>query len=141
MDSEEVLNNFVRLLRKLKVSDKVKVIPNVSKSDLRKILLNSKIYLHPKINEHFGIAIVEAMSCGCIPIVHNSGGPKEFVPQAFRYDNIEEAAKKIDKALGNWSVGMSARISNLADKFSERCFSEKFIASFNSFYEQKMKSC
>merc|ERR1711937_112880 len=27
-------------------------------------------------NEHFGIGVVEMQTAGCIPIAHNSGGPK-----------------------------------------------------------------
>ncbi|MDQ6864922.1 MAG: glycosyltransferase [Thermoproteota archaeon] len=30
-------------------------------------------------NEHFGIAVVEAMAAGCLPVVHASSGPMEIV--------------------------------------------------------------
>jgi glycosyltransferase involved in cell wall biosynthesis len=35
----------------------------------------------PEECEGFGIAIVEAMSAGCIPIVHDSGGPREIIQE------------------------------------------------------------
>ncbi len=44
--------------------------------------------------EHFGISIVEAMALGCLPIVHDSGGMREFVPAQYRYTSIEQAAEK-----------------------------------------------
>ena len=34
---------------------------------------------HPADSEHFGIAVVEAMSYGCIPIFVNRGGLTEIV--------------------------------------------------------------
>jgi len=34
---------------------------------------------YPENVEHFGMTTVEAMSAGCIPIVHNSGGQKEII--------------------------------------------------------------
>jgi glycosyltransferase involved in cell wall biosynthesis len=49
------------------------------------------------------VSIVEAMASGCIPIVHNSGGPREFVPHRLRFDTLEEAATKIEKAILQWT--------------------------------------
>lgn len=132
-DSAKVLKTLLRLIGELKLSERVKVIPNVGRQDLKKILLTSKVYLHTKVKEHFGISIIEAMSCGCIPIVHNSGGPKEFIPENLRYDEFEEAAAKIDTAIENWSIQEAYRLSNFAHKFNRSSFAEKFITIFNNF--------
>lgn len=32
--------------------------------------------LHTMWNEHFGIGVVEYMASGCIPLAHDSAGPK-----------------------------------------------------------------
>jgi glycosyltransferase involved in cell wall biosynthesis len=47
---------------------------NVPRDELREILSKAKYYLHPPFPEHFGIAVVEAMAAGCIPIVYRDGG-------------------------------------------------------------------
>jgi glycosyltransferase involved in cell wall biosynthesis len=47
---------------------------NVPRNELREILSKAKYYLHPPFPEHFGIAVVEAMAAGCIPIVYKDGG-------------------------------------------------------------------
>lgn len=57
----------------------VHLLPNLEFSALKDLLAKSKFYLHTMKGEHFGIAIVEAMASGCIPIVHCYGGPSEFV--------------------------------------------------------------
>jgi glycosyltransferase involved in cell wall biosynthesis len=49
--------------------------------------------------EHFGIAPVEALASGCITIVHNSGGMKEFIPAEYRWGNYEDLKQKIVKSM------------------------------------------
>jgi alpha-1,2-mannosyltransferase len=136
LDSGEVLNSLLRLIKKLKVSERVKILTNVKRDRLRKMLLNSKVYLHPVINEHFGVSIIEAMSSGCIPVVHDSGGPREFVPQDLRYRSIEEAAEKVEKVMDIWCPRQTSRVSKIADRFSEENFSKQFIDIFNSYFSR-----
>ncbi|TMI49986.1 glycosyltransferase [Candidatus Bathyarchaeota archaeon] len=56
-----------------------RVIVNPDKEMYQETLSRSKIYLHLMRGEHFGITVVESMSAGCVPVVHDSGGPKEIV--------------------------------------------------------------
>jgi len=134
LNSKETLNSMLRLIKELKVSEKVKILTNVKRDNLREILSNSKVYLHPTVNEHFGISIVEAMSSGCLPVVHDSGGPKEFVTQDLRYKSIEEAAEKVEKAVDGWTPTEARRISKIAERFSENNFSKRFTDIFNSYF-------
>ena len=136
LDSEAALISLLRQIKELKLSDRVKVYTNVRREQIRDMLLNTRVYLHTKIKEHFGISIVEAMSSGCIPVVHNSGGPMEFVPQNRRYSSIEEAAIKVEQAINDWSPGNARTISESADKFSEKNFSRQFINLFNSYHDK-----
>ena len=131
LDSPEMLIRLQKLINILKVNDRVRILTDISKENLRKILLNSKIYLHTKIDEHFGISIIEAMASGCIPVVHDSGGPKEFVSQKFRFREIEEAAETVEKAINYWSPTRAKNISKNAERFGEDKFSKKFIDAFN----------
>ena len=47
--------------------------------------------------EHFGIAPIEGLASGCVTLVHNSGGMKEFIPEEFRWENYDELKEKIVK--------------------------------------------
>ena len=132
LDSQEALNSIVKLAKDLKVSERVKIITNIDRTHLRRLLLKSKVYLHTAINEHFGISIVEAMASGCIPVVHNSGGPKEFVPSNQRFNNIDEAADMVGKAVDSWSPTQSRKFSKMAERFCENNFSKQFIDIFHS---------
>ena len=90
------LNQLQTLTKKLDVANRVQIYPNASAEQKIELLKKSKIYLHTMVGEHFGISIVEAMAHGCLPIVHDSGGMREFVPQQYRYQTIAEAAVKIN---------------------------------------------
>jgi glycosyltransferase involved in cell wall biosynthesis len=69
-------------------------------SPLRKVpelLGKAKVYVHCAQNEHFGITIVEAMSAGCVPVVNDSGGPREIVSDdvGYRWNHIDEAVARV----------------------------------------------
>jgi len=132
LDSQEALNSIVKLAKDLKVSERIKIITNIDRAHLRRVLSNSKVYLHTSINEHFGISIVEAMASGCIPVVHNSGGPKEFVPLNQRFNNIEEAADIVGMAIDCWSPTHARKFSKIAERFCIKNFSKQFIDIFHS---------
>ena len=77
------------------------------------------------------------MTSGCIPIVHDSGGPREFVSSKFRYKTIEEAAEKIEKSLNSWNLQQAKNLSMNSHKFTEGNFSRSFIDLFNSYIKIK----
>lgn len=52
---------------------------------------------HPGLREHFGIAVVEGMSAGAVPVVMDSGGPAEIVRQGrdgYRVRTIAALARR-----------------------------------------------
>jgi glycosyltransferase involved in cell wall biosynthesis len=72
---------------------------NLPGPQLLEILHDSRVYVHLMEGEHFGIAPVEALASGCITIVHNSGGMKEFIPAEYRWGNYEDLKQKIVKSM------------------------------------------
>jgi alpha-1,2-mannosyltransferase len=136
---EQELNRILRMIALNHVADRVKVMTDISKEQLLKILRTSKVFLHPVHSEQFGISIVEAMASGCIPIVHNSGGPAEFVPDSYRFNEVKEAAEKIDRAILEWTHRKAQEIVRIAEFFSEDNFSTRFISLFNSYIKNHTK--
>lgn len=74
-----------------------KLKPNLSETELIKLLQDSTIYCHLMEGEHFGIAPMEALAAGCITLVHNSGGAGDFVPEDYRWNTVEDLKQKIAK--------------------------------------------
>jgi glycosyltransferase involved in cell wall biosynthesis len=133
--SNETLIFLQETTKKLGLEERVKFYPDASAETKIDLLRKAKIYLHTMEGEHFGISTVEAMALGCLPIVHNSGGMKEFVPDQYRYDNLQEAADKIASEIGGWSTEKSGDAQRISEKFSMENFSLKFLDFYNKFYD------
>ena len=129
----KVYSNLSKLVHDLNVQDRVILMTDVPKTTLRKILLESKVYLHCAVNEHFGVSIIDAMACGCVPITHDSGGPQFFVPKTLRYKNCCEAAERIENAIANWSPKTAQELFKISSNFRQEVFAERFLRFFNCF--------
>jgi len=129
-------NYYVKLLRFKKVlgAENFIIMPDINRHDLYKLLNDSSIYFHTARHEQFGIAVVEAMAAGVIPVIHRSGGPwydifneKDGI-YGLSYSNIEEATEKIKDIASNpykyAEVSERARFRALA--FDEQLFKIKF---------------
>lgn len=95
---------FLKKLKKETFSYPVEFYVNVDFEVLRRLYSYAKIYwhatgfgedlrLHPEAGEHFGIAIVEAMASGCVPVIFNGGAHPEIVKNkrsGFLWDNLEQ---------------------------------------------------
>jgi glycosyltransferase involved in cell wall biosynthesis len=101
---------------------------NASRTEVSALLSKAKIYLHSMVGEHFGISVGEAMAAGCVPVVHNSGGPKEIIGSyGFIYNNIEECVKVIGEALQ--SKTKPSDIAEGVKMFHSDIFKKNFIAT------------
>jgi hypothetical protein len=75
---------------------------NVSFDEKYEIVKTAKFFLHPNVNEPFGIATVEAIFTGCLPLVHNSGGQLEIVPlKELRFDVIDDLEDLLGRIKGS----------------------------------------
>lgn len=85
----------------------IEVLTNVDFTALKKLYGKAKIYWHaagfdedeqkqPERMEHFGIAVVEAMAAGCVPVVIGKGGIPEIITDkknGFLWKTKEELVK------------------------------------------------
>ena len=135
--NQNVFSKLQTLLRKRGLGQKVTLYPDPSRTQLNIMLKKAKVYLHLTEAEHFGISIVEGMAAGCTPIVHNSGGTREFVPKQYRYNNNIEAADKVSIAVENWSLLEAKQIRKSAENFREEKFMARFTEVANGYLEEK----
>jgi glycosyltransferase involved in cell wall biosynthesis len=137
LHDQKVYEALIKSVKKLGLTEKVKIMLNAPKKELEDLLGRAKIYLHTTPQEHFGISIVEAMASGCIPITHNSGGMMEFVPDRYRYEDLQDAVIKINSAMHEWRPQVAEDMFRIAQQFSEYNFSKNFIEIFSSYVEQR----
>lgn len=117
---EDVIANFDP-----SVVDRIQVIPTYQNNELPRLLAGHSIHLFPSLSEGFGLAVVEAMACGLVPIVTSIPGPTEIVTNDFDAlvipprdsSAIENAVKKL---IGDREYMNRLRINayNTAQKYS-----------------------
>jgi len=90
------------------------------------ILTKSSVYINLSVNEPFGISVVEALAAGCIPLAHDSGGIREFLPSDFRYSSVGECAEKV-AAFINSENRQREQLRRIALRFDEANFRRGFM--------------
>lgn len=135
MQSNSYYTHLMRRLRMLNLEDRVKILINASEELKMEILKKAKIYLHPTKYEHFGIAVVEAMAAGLIPVVHKSGGPWtdiiEFGNYGFGFSSPDEAGSIIQN-LTHLSEGELYTIRKRIVERTKTFSYESFLKRFNT---------
>jgi len=134
--SEEALHLINQEIRRLGVTN-VSLKLDVSRIEMKNTLKKAKVYLHTPILEHFGISIAEAMACGCLPVVYDDGGAREFVPQELRYQTLQEAADKTRRAISQWNPRRARDMKAIAEKFSEPNYRKNFMRIFSDYLRKQ----
>ena len=94
---DDIGRNVLRELKRLGINHAY--LGFVSEETKYELLSKCNAFLHLGVNEPFGIAVVEAMAAGLIPVAHRSGAIPEYMPRELTYIYPEEAAQKITQIL------------------------------------------
>jgi glycosyltransferase involved in cell wall biosynthesis len=125
---------LIKITHELNLSDRVKILTDVPGSSILKFLIKASIIVHAARFEPFGIAVVEGMSFGAVPIVYSGplSGPWNDIIQKGRYGigfkDIEELVTVIEEILTNNNLRkyyMEKAIER-SRAFSKTKFKEKF---------------
>lgn len=95
---------YVERVRALAEGASTLVQTNLERTELRRLFARARIFwhatgldedtdAHPELAEHFGIATVEAMAAGCVPVVINKGGQPDIVEHGrsgFVWNTLDE---------------------------------------------------
>ena len=95
---------------------------NASDDELGALLGGARAYLHAR-PESFGIAVVEAIAAGCVPVVPDNSAHPETVPFGeLRYRTEAEAVGIVRGALDGRYDGLLPALRGHAERFSEEAF-------------------
>jgi glycosyltransferase involved in cell wall biosynthesis len=133
---------FFTGVQRLAAGHRARVVADLSRADLETTYARAKIFWHaagygeddetrPDLSEHFGIATVEAMAAGCVPVVIDKGGQKEIVEHGisgFRWRTLDEMKKYTLLLAGDERLlaQMSAAARQRASYFSAARFRSRF---------------
>lgn len=97
-------SNF-KVSRSINEDADVYLIPDAPRDVINKIMDKAKAFLHATVNEHWGIAVAEAMARGLPAIVHKSGGLWSDLVESgaygLGYNNLNEAVEALIKLLSD----------------------------------------
>lgn len=129
------LPNLQEQIRKFGLEDKIRLLG--AQNDVPSWLSKANIFVHPAIwEEGFGIAVVEAMSCGLIVVASNTGAMPEIIKDGAtgflckKGDAIELA--KTLRFIGNLSETEQCHMKRLARKDAEQYSIEKMVERLDS---------
>jgi glycosyltransferase involved in cell wall biosynthesis len=120
----------------------ISLVCNPSWSELEQLYSSASLFWHaagfevndtlnPEKVEHFGIATVEAMSAGAVPLVYDAGGQREVVTHAengFRWHTIDELIAQTRQLID--TPELMQQISLNARQASSQFTTEHFIHDF-----------
>jgi len=129
--SYKIIYDILRNATMLGVRDKIVFVPNADYKTLQLLLSRSKVFLHTMRYEHFGIAVVESMASGLIPVVHKSGGPWIDIidkgKYGLGYEDVEEAAQHIDFLVEKYNSKYVSYVTARAKVFDKNNFRRDII--------------
>ncbi|MGC8571647.1 MAG: glycosyltransferase, partial [Caldivirga sp.] len=104
---------------------------NAPRAEINEVMDRARAFLHATINEHWGIAVAEAMARGLPVVVHKSGGAWSDLAMGgevgLGYETVDEAVNAIAKLLtdgrawSDYSRKSLERVRDITfDRFVER---------------------
>jgi glycosyltransferase involved in cell wall biosynthesis len=146
-DSEEVLTKIAKENMKLGLKDRVQIFTNVPFWFVLKKMKVAKVILQTQPTEAFGMAVVEAMALGCVPVVPREGGPwYDILRQkqgwyGYSYRNAEEAAELLRMLLkdGQLRSQVAARAQLRAKDFASSSFERNMLNIIERTYRERIR--
>lgn len=129
------------LARELGVGDNVHLVGR--QSDMTSFYKMSDLFMLLSLKESFGLALLEAMNCGCVPIGSNAGGIVEVIQHektGFIVDPMdkESAAHYAIELMTNealYNEMREAMITDVRNRFSEK----EIVAQYEDLYRSIIK--
>lgn len=141
-------NSFLKHLKSVSKDLPIDFVVNSPFVDLQKLFSVSKIYwhaagyqvdqdIHPEATEHFGIAVVEAMASGLVPLVVDKGGLPEIIRHnvnGYHWSELDQLIAKTQLLIGHPQKLAKMSRQALADcqKFSKNNFATQLFRLINN---------
>lgn len=129
---------LMRTIEAFGLKGNVELLVNADRKTIIDTLLRAKAIVHPMPREPFGIAVVEGMAAGCVPIVRKGfNGPWMEITREGQYgvgfSSIEELVSTLKMAIEHYESFNIGAIVSRALEFDETKFRHRFMKIFESF--------
>uniref|UniRef100_A0A7C4JIE0 Glycosyltransferase n=1 Tax=Ignisphaera aggregans TaxID=334771 RepID=A0A7C4JIE0_9CREN len=121
-----------RVSRRMDNSADLYLVPDAPRNTINNVMDRAKVFLHATINEHWGIAVAEAMARGLPVVVHRSGGTwSDLVAEGvygYGYTDAQEAIETVSRILTDKNIWSSFSAKSIAK--AKNLTLDKFIEQF-----------
>ena len=129
---------LAQFIKDLKLENDVELLINTDRKTLIDRLIRAKAIVHPAPYEPFGIAVIEGMAAGCVPIVRRGfNGPWMEITQEGRYglgfESIGELASMLKEVIEYYDSFNIKAIISRALEFDEAKFKQSFTDTLKNF--------
>jgi len=131
-------SDAVRLARR--APQNVEFVGELSQRELRARYQSAALYFQPSRHESFGVSVIEAMSCGCVPVVSPCGALPEVVGDAgYVFDRLEpdHAAEVLQNALRAPLQARDRARARVVTHFDIRHRAEKMYTLIDELLEER----
>jgi glycosyltransferase involved in cell wall biosynthesis len=106
-----------------------RILTGLTREQLTQEVAQHRYGIHTMEEEHFGIAVAEILRGGCVPFVHDSGGPVEIVggQRELRFRTAEEGAGALAAVIAD--AALRDRLRSVLAAQRERFSAEMFCGS------------
>jgi glycosyltransferase involved in cell wall biosynthesis len=108
-----------------------RLLTGITREQLAAEVARHRYGIHAMEDEHFGIAVAEMVRAGCIPFVHDSGGPVEIVGahRELRFRTVEEGAAALQTVMQDSALQERLRgaLAQQCKRFSVEAFCESLL--------------
>ncbi|HEX3744266.1 MAG TPA: glycosyltransferase family 4 protein [Bryobacteraceae bacterium] len=133
----DVLDYGRRLERMAASRPWLRLLSGLSRDDLAREVAQHRYGIHTMEAEHFGIAVAEILRAGCLPFVHDSGGPVEIVGgrRELRFGDVGAGVDALSAVIGDAALQEQLRtaLGEQRDLFTVESFCESLRRHVRSY--------
>lgn len=126
------------------LQERVSLIGAVKHEEVRDVMIQGDIYLHPSLTEAFGTVIVEAASCGLYVVTTKVGGIPEVLPSHMtsfaepEEESLIEALLKAIDLVDSGSIDTSLFHNEVANMYSWENIAKRTENVYNSLQHRRI---
>lgn len=100
----------------------------------RQLLWQADIVVSTAIQEFFGISVIEAMYCGCVPIVPRRLSYPELLPSSYHpyclYDDSDDLVRCLESAISNLAMLRALDVRGIAARYDWEHMAPQYDSAF-----------
>jgi glycosyltransferase involved in cell wall biosynthesis len=131
------------LVESLGIRSNTKLWPRLDRAQMWSLFKKARVYVSPSLHDGTPNSLLEAMACGCFPVVGNIESMQEWVSPGINGLLVDAASPRalangIIAALENPALCAAAKIEN-ARIIAERAATPRCMAMTEAFYYEMIK--